>query len=95
MVVVNLSEGEPASAKDSALARHRPHLLLDGAVATARAVGSDRVTSSFQASASWCTRRSGRRWRSEATNASASTCTWRLLGSSLGRRAVIELLSLS
>ena len=43
VVVVNLSEGEPASAKDSALARHRPHLLLDGAVATARAVGSDRI----------------------------------------------------
>ena len=38
VVVVNLSEGEPASAKDSALALARPHLVLDGAVATARAV---------------------------------------------------------
>ena len=37
-VVVNLSEGEPASAKDAALALTRPHLILDGAVATARAL---------------------------------------------------------
>lgn len=37
-VVVNLSEGEPASSKDSALARARPHLMLDGAVVTARAL---------------------------------------------------------
>ena len=40
VVVVNLSEGEPASAKDSALALTRPHLVLDGAVATARALGA-------------------------------------------------------
>lgn len=39
-VVVNLSEGEPASAKDSALALTRPHLVLDGAVATAYALGA-------------------------------------------------------
>lgn len=38
VVVVNFSEGEPASAKDSALALTRPHLVLDGAVATARAL---------------------------------------------------------
>lgn len=37
-VVVNLSEGEPASAKDSALALARPHLILDGAVGVARAL---------------------------------------------------------
>ena len=43
VVVVNLSEGEPASAKDSALALARPHLVLDGAVATARALGSREV----------------------------------------------------
>jgi NADH:ubiquinone oxidoreductase subunit F (NADH-binding) len=43
VVVVNLSEGEPASSKDSALARTRPHLVLDGAVATARALGARRV----------------------------------------------------
>lgn len=40
VVVVNLSEGEPASAKDSALALARPHLILDGALVTARALGS-------------------------------------------------------
>jgi len=43
VVVVNLSEGEPASSKDSALARTSPHLVLDGAVATARALGARQV----------------------------------------------------
>lgn len=43
VVVVNLAEGEPASAKDTALALTRPHLVLDGAVATARALGSRAV----------------------------------------------------
>ncbi len=39
VVVVNLSEGEPASFKDAALALVSPHLVLDGAAATARALG--------------------------------------------------------
>jgi NADH:ubiquinone oxidoreductase subunit F (NADH-binding) len=43
VVVVNLSEGEPASAKDHALATTRPHLVLDGAVATARALRAREV----------------------------------------------------
>jgi len=43
VVVVNLSEGEPASAKDSALALSRPHLVLDGATAAAQALGSREV----------------------------------------------------
>lgn len=43
VVVVNLSEGEPASAKDSALAQTRPHLVLDGAIAAARALGTREV----------------------------------------------------
>ncbi len=38
VLVVNMSEGEPASSKDAALALSRPHLVLDGAVATARAL---------------------------------------------------------
>jgi NADH:ubiquinone oxidoreductase subunit F (NADH-binding) len=38
VIVVNLSEGESTSSKDSALALTRPHLVLDGAVATARAL---------------------------------------------------------
>lgn len=37
-VVVNASEGEPASSKDHALALTRPHLVLDGAVAAAVAL---------------------------------------------------------
>ena len=43
VVVVNMSEGEPVSAKDAALAMNRPHLVLDGAVATARALHAREV----------------------------------------------------
>ena len=42
-VVVNLSEGEPASGKDAALALTRPHLILDGAAAAAGALGCREV----------------------------------------------------
>jgi len=42
-VVVNASEGEPGSAKDSALMLTQPHLVLDGAVTVARALGTDAV----------------------------------------------------
>jgi NADH:ubiquinone oxidoreductase subunit F (NADH-binding) len=40
VVVVNGTEGEPMSAKDRALMTHAPHLVLDGAIAAARAVGA-------------------------------------------------------
>ncbi len=43
VLVVNLSEGEPASAKDAALALTRPHLVLDGVVATAAALAAREV----------------------------------------------------
>lgn len=42
-VVVNLSEGEPASSKDTALALTRPHLILDGAMVAANALGAREV----------------------------------------------------
>ena len=42
-VVVNASEGEPASAKDSALMTTVPHLVLDGAEIVALALGADGV----------------------------------------------------
>ncbi len=43
IVVVNGSEGEPASAKDRLLATRVPHLLLDGAMAAAAAIGATEV----------------------------------------------------
>ncbi len=40
VVVVNAVEGEPASGKDRVLVRHVPHLVLDGAVYAAEALGA-------------------------------------------------------
>ena len=42
-VVVNGSESEPASLKDRTLMRRAPHLVIDGALAVATAVGAARV----------------------------------------------------
>ncbi len=43
VVVVNGAEGEPASEKDALLLDQQPHLVLDGAVLSAIAVGARRV----------------------------------------------------
>jgi NADH:ubiquinone oxidoreductase subunit F (NADH-binding) len=44
VVVVNATEGEPASRKDKVLVSLAPHLVLDGAVLAARAVGAHEVS---------------------------------------------------
>ncbi len=43
IIVVNASEGEPASRKDQTLLELRPHLVLDGALVAARAVGASEI----------------------------------------------------
>ncbi len=43
VVVANGTEGEPASDKDKVLVTAAPHLVLDGAVIAAEAVGADEV----------------------------------------------------
>ncbi|MGH3311974.1 MAG: NADH-ubiquinone oxidoreductase-F iron-sulfur binding region domain-containing protein [Streptomyces sp.] len=43
-IVVNGSEGEPSCLKDTALLLYSPHLVLDGALLAARALGADEVT---------------------------------------------------
>jgi NADH:ubiquinone oxidoreductase subunit F (NADH-binding) len=43
IVVANGTEGEPASAKDHVLLQHAPHLVVDGAVIAARAVGASEI----------------------------------------------------
>jgi NADH:ubiquinone oxidoreductase subunit F (NADH-binding) len=43
LVVVNASESEPASAKDTVLCAARPHLVLDGAAVLARLVGATDI----------------------------------------------------
>jgi NADH:ubiquinone oxidoreductase subunit F (NADH-binding) len=42
-VLVNGAEGEPLSSKDRTLLRLRPHLVIDGALVAADAVGADRI----------------------------------------------------
>jgi NADH:ubiquinone oxidoreductase subunit F (NADH-binding) len=51
IVVANIAEGEPASSKDRALARVAPHLLLDGVVVAATALGSCRAVVAVSAGA--------------------------------------------
>ncbi|MEZ5118425.1 MAG: hypothetical protein R2686_00800 [Candidatus Nanopelagicales bacterium] len=49
-VIVNGSEGESASGKDTVLLTHVPHLVLDAAVMTARALGTRSVVVRIPAS---------------------------------------------
>ncbi len=52
VVVVNGTEGEPASAKDKVLMATQPHLVLDGAVAAARMAGARQIVFAAHAAVS-------------------------------------------
>lgn len=65
-VLVNGSEGEPASHKDRALMRLVPHLVLDGALAVARALETERVTVVVQDRASYASLAGAVRERTDA-----------------------------
>ncbi len=43
VVVANGAEGEPASFKDRTLMAYRPHLVIDGAILAAEAIGADEI----------------------------------------------------
>ena len=43
MVVANGAEGEPGSFKDRVLMCQRPHLVVDGAILAAEAIGADEI----------------------------------------------------
>jgi len=65
-VVVNGSEGEPASHKDRVLMRLAPHLVLDGALAVAAALETGRVTVVVQDPAAHASLAAARRERPDA-----------------------------
>ena len=90
VVVVNGTEGEPASGKDKVLLRCVPHLVLDGAVAAAEAVGgreafvavADGASAEAEAVAEAIEAAAG----AGSTGASASVSSWSRTASSPGRR---------
>ena len=85
VVVANGMESEPASEKDKALLARAPHLVIDGAVLTAVAVGADQVHLTVPGASSWLigllqqalaerSRRVSTRWPSSCTNCRTATC---------------------
>jgi len=52
-VLVNGSEGEPASRKDRVVMRNAPHLILDGAMVVAHALGTRRISVVIQDAAAY------------------------------------------
>ena len=74
VVVANGAEGEIASAKDRVLMAYRPHLVIDGALLAAEAIGADEVV--FYIGSEHDARHS-RRWRmrfASGTARSGSAC---------------------
>ncbi|HVW18400.1 MAG TPA: hypothetical protein VHB30_09135, partial [Solirubrobacteraceae bacterium] len=74
VVVVNAAEGEPMSAKDRVLLTLAPHLVLDGALAAADAIGARRIVVAVPRDA----------------NASASAVNGAVAERSLGRRVQVR-----
>ncbi len=75
-VVVNGSETEPASAKDRLLLTRLPHLVLDGAVLAAVAVGAREVVVKLGDGAVGSSERSGRRGCRARRRSGRGSCSW-------------------
>ncbi len=89
VVVANGTEGEPASRKDAALLARAPHLVLDGALAAANAIGADEVivVVSRGARGGWSERATPSPAATAARRAFASRSAPRPSASSWARRA--------
>ncbi len=93
VLVVNMSEGELASAKDHALALTRPHLVLDGVVATAKALRTRKVHVVLPGERPGAARamKAAIAERNDGVNIYTSTASSRFVAGQA--RAVVELLS--
>ncbi|HET8959140.1 NADH-ubiquinone oxidoreductase-F iron-sulfur binding region domain-containing protein [Nocardioides sp.] len=93
ILVVNMSEGELASAKDHALALTRPHLVLDGVVATAKALRTRKVHVVLpgERPGAAAAMKAAIAERSDGVNIYTSTASSRFVAGQA--RAVVELLS--
>jgi NADH:ubiquinone oxidoreductase subunit F (NADH-binding) len=79
-VIVNGSESEPASHKDRTLLRRTPHLVLDGAIAVASALGTRQITIAVHDAAAFEAVRGAVGQRGDARTITVTRTTGRFVG---------------